>query len=127
MQSFEEYLAENLDPIDQDAYYEEMLDCEGTVTVGGLEFYPSRILKELDPIAYNCGKLDLFGTSDFQEYEGEYYDNEEYDRVLDDYRDEVQNAIDEALEKSTSLDPVEDKVHIDEIDREVQRLSQLLQ
>ncbi len=42
---------------DYDAY-NEMLDSEGTVTVAGMEFYPSRILEELDPTAYRCGYND---------------------------------------------------------------------
>ena len=35
--------------------YDEMLDSDGRVTVADIEFEPSRILKQLDPIAYNCG------------------------------------------------------------------------
>lgn len=42
---------------DYDAY-DESLDSEGTVTVWGLEFYPSQIIKELDPTAYRCGYND---------------------------------------------------------------------
>ena len=34
--------------------FEESLDCAGTVTVAGIEFDPSQILKECDPIAYRC-------------------------------------------------------------------------
>lgn len=45
---------------EQDCYdqYDEMLDEMGTVNAGGYEFEPSRILKELDPIAYSCGFSD---------------------------------------------------------------------
>lgn len=39
--------------------YDEMLDCDGTVSVGGLEFYPSNILEKCDPIAYRCGFSDF--------------------------------------------------------------------
>ena len=42
---------------DYDAY-DEMLDSEGTVSVAGYDFYPSRILEELDPVAYRCGYND---------------------------------------------------------------------
>ena len=35
--------------------YDEMLDESGPVEVAGMSFYPSRIIKELDPTAYNCG------------------------------------------------------------------------
>ena len=42
---------------DYDAY-DEALDSEGAVFVAGIEFYPSRILELLDPIAYHCGYND---------------------------------------------------------------------
>ena len=38
--------------------YREYLDSDGPVTIGGLEFWPSRILEKLDPIAYRCGLTD---------------------------------------------------------------------
>lgn len=40
--------------------YDEMLDdCHGTVEVAGYEYETSRLLKEVDPIAYKCGFLDF--------------------------------------------------------------------
>jgi hypothetical protein len=42
--------------------YDEMLDSEGMCNAGGIEFYPSTVLKQCDPIAYNCG------FSDFTDY-----------------------------------------------------------
>ena len=38
--------------------YDDMLDEAGPVMIGGIEFYPSRILKEMDPIAYDTGFND---------------------------------------------------------------------
>ena len=47
--------------------YDNMLDeCYPEVCMGSLSWSPSYVLKELDPIAYNCG------FSDFQEYETVY-------------------------------------------------------
>ena len=43
-------------------WYDGMLDCEGIVTVVGYDFYPSRILEELDPIAYSCGLSDYYDS-----------------------------------------------------------------
>jgi len=54
-----------VETIDEDQY-DEMLDEQGPVKIGNLEFSPSRILYELDPIAYSCG------LSDIQEYETKY-------------------------------------------------------
>ena len=46
---------ECLSESDVEDMYSEMLDREGMVTIAGCEYAPSRILKEVDPIAYNCG------------------------------------------------------------------------
>jgi cell division protein FtsB len=40
--------------------YDEMIDEQGVVEVGYITFSPSRVLKELDEIAYNCGYNDYF-------------------------------------------------------------------
>lgn len=50
-----QYIIENADLSDA---YDEWLDCDGAVDVAGLSFYPSTIIKECDPIAYNCGYSD---------------------------------------------------------------------
>lgn len=50
----------------QEAYelYEQMLDEAGPVVVGGIEFSPSAILKEMDPIAYDVGFNDYMDSCD---------------------------------------------------------------
>jgi len=53
--------------------YCEMLDIEGPVVIGGVSFDPSRILREMDPIAYDtglAGYMDLLGFD--SDVEGEY-------------------------------------------------------
>jgi hypothetical protein len=44
--------------------YEQMLDESGPVIVGGIEFSPSAILKEMDPIAYGVGFNDFMNSCD---------------------------------------------------------------
>lgn len=40
--------------------YDDMLDdCNEVVQVCGMSYNPSRVLKEVDPIAYNCGFSDF--------------------------------------------------------------------
>ena len=51
-----------------EGYYDAFLDeVYGSFTIGVCTFDASRILAELDPIAYSCG------LSDIQEYEIKYY------------------------------------------------------
>ena len=65
--------------IDDYEAYNESLDSEGTVTVAGMEFYPSRILEELDPVAYRCGYNDWV-DSDQGDLE-DAIENEDYSEI----------------------------------------------
>ena len=38
--------------------YENALDEQGDIHIGNLTYTPSAVLKEVDPIAYNCGLND---------------------------------------------------------------------
>ena len=49
--------------------YDEMLDEDEWCKVGSMEFAPSRVLRALDPCAYNCGFSD-------------YTDSLIYDKIL---------------------------------------------
>lgn len=47
--------------------YEQMLDeCYPEVKIGYLTFSPSRIVKELDPIAYRCGMSDWLDSEELE-------------------------------------------------------------
>ena len=51
---------------DAEQLFDEVLDAEGPVMVAGIEFYPSQILKEMYPVAYNLGLgdyLDAWGLT----------------------------------------------------------------
>lgn len=44
-----------------DNEYDDMLDeCYEHPKIAGIEFYPSNILKECDPVAYRCYSSDYF-------------------------------------------------------------------
>ena len=55
--------------------YDEAFDCDGDVKIGGLSFVASRIVKELDPIAYRCGLSD-FNDERLSKLETEIEDKE---------------------------------------------------
>jgi chromosome segregation ATPase len=75
--------AVEINPRDVEDQYCEMLDSDGAVTVCGLEFDPSRILRELDSIAYHCGLndyvngLDVSETDEYKELQDEIDDLED--------------------------------------------------
>ena len=45
-----------------DAYDDWLDDMQEPYKIGVCEFYPSQILKECDPIAYNCGYNDFIDS-----------------------------------------------------------------
>ena len=80
--------------IDEDKYdenYDEWLDeiFYGEIMIGNISFLPSRILKELDPIAYRCGFSDYIDSLDIE-------DDEEYQ--------ELQTELEEAKEELAELE-----------------------
>jgi hypothetical protein len=97
----EKRVKEELKPIDLEELYRDMIDeCEPVVKVGGLSFTPSRIIEELDPIAFSCGVNDyadsLIGETISEEMiDGEYYKLDE----VNDIRDEIESELDEEEEE----------------------------
>lgn len=88
------YIEDNKDEYIEESDYEEMLDCEGVVSVGGLDFYPSNILKQCDPIAYNegwsnfCDSVDITEYVQYKEVEREI---EGLDAEIEDLKAEIEN------------------------------------
>lgn len=89
--SFEYEISES----DFDSYLD---DVEETVTVCGMEFYPSDILKSCDPIAYRCAKSDYESSYDLDEVE-EYSDLkdelEALESELEDFESELEDLNDQ--------------------------------
>ena len=72
--------------------FNSYLDDEGLVTVCGLEFYPSDILKSCDPIAYRCAKSDYeanFELEDCEEYQELQNQLDDLESQLDDLQTEL--------------------------------------
>lgn len=56
-------------------WYDELLDEGADVNVLGCYFAKSRILKELDPIAYRCGFIDYIDSLSGIKIEVEGFEN----------------------------------------------------
>ncbi|AQT68785.1 hypothetical protein STSP2_01958 [Anaerohalosphaera lusitana] len=74
----ESLIENNCEPINEEEAYSELLDeIYGEVQFDGIVFYPSDIIRELDPVAFRCGCNDYLAAeeSDGQLYEvnGRYY------------------------------------------------------
>jgi len=89
----EERVKAELEPVDVDQIYRDMLDdCEPEVNVAGLSFVPSRVVEELDPVAFRCGVNDyvdsLVGESLSEEIDGNHYNLEEVNEILEEIESE---------------------------------------
>ena len=84
-----EYVTEN--------QYDDMLDeCHDMVTIGHLSYYPSTVLKEVDPIAYRCGYNDYADSVDMDlDSIEDYRDLVQQKETLESEIDDIQNEIDD--------------------------------
>lgn len=84
--------------------YDEFLDeIEGSVTVAGMEFYASDILKSCDPVAYRCGKNDYESNFDLDDCE-EYNDLKDELEALEDELSDLEYQLDELNDNLESLE-----------------------
>lgn len=73
--------------------YDQMIDyTETNVTVFGIEFSPSEVLKKLDPTAYRCGKADYEASFDIEELT-EYQDIQKDIEELKEHIEYLENKI----------------------------------
>ncbi len=84
-----------LDPDNYEDQFDDMLDESGTVEAGGYSFYPSRILKELDPIAYSCGLNDyadsVFDASETDDYKALQEEIDQLQSDIEDLESEIED------------------------------------
>ena len=69
-------------------------DIEQSITIFGMEFYPSDILKNCDPIAYRCAKSDYeanFDLDDVEEYADLKDELEDLESELEDLESELED------------------------------------
>jgi len=91
----EKRIVAELEPVDLDQLYRDMLDeCEPEVKVAGLSFCASRIVEELDPVAFRCGVNDyadgLVNDSITEEIDGNHYDLREAQDIVDEVEAELE-------------------------------------
>ena len=84
--------------------FDEFLDdIEGSITVAGMEFFPSDILKSCDPVAYRCSKNDYESNYDLDNCE-EYSDLKDELESLEGQLSDLENELDELNDEIDSLE-----------------------
>ena len=90
---------ENFEYEASESEFDEFLDeIEGSITVVGMEFFPSDILKSCDPVAYRCAKSDFESDYDLdncEEYSDLKDELEELEADLESLCEELEDLQDE--------------------------------
>lgn len=114
--------------VDIDQRYDDMLDeIYSLEKVGGpfSHMSASRVLREVDPIAYRCGISDIDWTEEgLVEINGDYYNGEDAESAKSDFLQSLEDSKAEAesdLEEATAEDEDEQDTH------EIQRLETAIQ
>lgn len=91
----EKRVKEELDPIDVEQRYRELLDeCYPEVKIGYATYSPSKIVEELSPTDFRCGVADMTGTDEqLTEVAGDYYDTDEVAKIREEV--ESENEVEE--------------------------------
>ncbi len=96
IQELEQYIADECRAVNIDAIYAEMLDeCYSLESVGGpfASMQASRVLAEMDPVAYRCGKIDYIYSQDIAEIYGEKYNHADVRAAVDNFQERIESEI----------------------------------
>ena len=95
---------ENFEYKASESEFDEFLDeIEGSITVAGMEFQASDILKSCDPVAYSCAKNHFESNYDLDNCE-EYSDLKDELEALEDQLSDLENDL---IELNSELDSLE--------------------
>ena len=86
----------NCEALDVDDLYDQMLDeVYSFAGVGGPFDYmqPSKVLKEMDPTAYRCGRNDWVDGEDFTEVKGCEYRDSDIEEVREELLSELEDEL----------------------------------
>lgn len=99
IQALTDYVTANCSEVDTDARYNDMLDEAYSFDAVGGPFScmsPSRVLQEVDPTAYRCGKNDYIGEDDdLVEMGNGYYVKDDVTSAQEQFASDIQAEIDE--------------------------------
>lgn len=92
----EKRIVAELEPVDLEQLFRDSLDEEGDIQIGCLTFQRSRIVEELDPVAFRCGVCDyadsLVNDTITEEIEGNHYDLREAEEIVEEVEAEMEEA-----------------------------------
>ena len=125
-----------VDPYEFEDEYCQALDEQGPLTIGGSEWEHSQVFREIDPTGYRVGLVDwvdgAYEVTDTQDYKDleEKFDDLQLDAeaLLNEAREyvtELEDEIEGLEEKTMEVEGVEGPEVMEELDREINRLTEL--
>ena len=107
------HVTDDLSPVDVEKRYDEMLDeIYSFEKVGGpfAHMSPSRVLQEVDPIAYRCGLSDMDMSDECYEIDGDHYPQDAVNEARDGFVADLRKELAEVENDISMLeeDPDED-------------------
>jgi len=115
--------------VDREARFDEMLDeCYSFEKVGSIfaSMSPSRVLKEVDPIAYRCGVNDYEDSENLVEIGDDYYERDEAEKAkaefisdLESKADDLETLIEDAHEDDEANEVLNAKAELADLRAEI--------
>lgn len=93
-----DHVTAEVSSIDMEARFRDALDeCYSFDAIGGpfAHMLPSRVLEEMDPIAFRCGVADQ-DTEDMFDIRNDYYDSQAIESARDDFVAELERELRDA-------------------------------
>lgn len=90
------HIVDECKTIDREARFDDMLDeIYSFEKVGGPfeHMSPSRVLKEVDPVAYRCGVNDYEDGEEWIEIGGDYYEQDDTEKARQEFVEELESQI----------------------------------
>lgn len=110
----EQKIAADLDTIDRESRFDEMLnEVYSFDAIGGpfAHMQPARVLKEIEPVTYRCGVNDYADSENWIEVSGENYDGEQVEEKRDELIEELESEIEEL---ETEIEELEEEFETEE-------------
>lgn len=125
IQELNSRIASDCKTIDREERYRTFLDdTNEVVVVGGLSFTPSRVIEELDPIAFRCGVSDYEDSEGWVEVDGEYYDKSDCEGKKTELDDKLNADLSMKEEELEELEKTSDDLEdIKELKREIDEIN----
>lgn len=119
MKTLIEHIASQCSAINADAAYDDMLDeCFSLESVGGpfAHMSASKVLSEVDPIAYRCGFSDFADSQRefWVEVDGDYYERRDAEQAKEEFIAELQTEAEAHGEAANAAGRNQDKAAMDD-------------